>query len=82
MLLNDCNVLLIPDYEDIDSPKMFIKANWKFMFENELNDWYTDEKLWPTNRIFKMFKEWFEIEIHICVFDTLNENIIKEPLFD
>lgn len=43
------------------------------IFESRLADWCLDESLWPTNRTFAMFKDWFTIECHSVVIDLLDE---------
>ncbi len=40
-----------------------------------------DEKLQPKNRNFKMFKKWFDVEIHSMVIDLVDEGIEKEELY-
>jgi len=67
-------VYLIRD-EDADSPDIlnhWIQLNYKTVFENELEGWYVDESLWPKDRGFKRFNEWFEIECHSVIVDTVD----------
>lgn len=69
-------VYLIPIYDDIDSYEKFLKENYKEIFEHELSGWYTDPKMWPKNRSWKVFQEWFEYEIQSMVFDMVkNESL-------
>jgi hypothetical protein len=39
----------------------WLQRNFDRIFQNELNDWHTDEKDWPQKRTFKIFLEWFGI---------------------
>ena len=55
----------------------FVDDNFNIIFENELKNIYTDETLWPSDRTLKMFKEWFDVEYHSPVFDTVEEPIRK-----
>lgn len=43
-----------------------------------LNDWYIDEEKWPKNRAFKMFSDWFDVEICSMILDVEDDEIIKE----
>ena len=45
----DRNVYLITD-EDGETVEEWISLNYKTLFENELEGWYSDESLWPKNR--------------------------------
>jgi hypothetical protein len=67
-------VYLITD-EDADTPDIFnqwIKKNFKALFENELEGWYTDERLWPKKRNLKTFYEWFKVDCHSVIVDTVD----------
>ena len=55
----------------------WVKRNYKALFEDELFGWYTDPSLWPPSLTYKMFKEWFEIECHSVLRDT-----VDGPIFD
>ena len=70
-------VYLIRD-EDADSPedvKKWINLNYDVLFESELDGWYTDEKLWPDNRSIKLFCNWFDVECHTVIVDTVDSPI-------
>ena len=41
-----------------------------------LGGWVTDEALWPKNRTFEMFHEWFEVQMSSIVQDLY----LDEPL--
>jgi len=56
----DRNVYLITEEGGEDFEK-WISLNYKKLFEIELNDWYTDESLWPEKRNKKTFNEWFSV---------------------
>lgn len=59
------------DAEDDDVLDKWIKGNFEALFEMELEGWYTDETLWPPNRNLKLFHEWFEVECHTLIEDTV-----------
>jgi hypothetical protein len=73
-------VYLISD-EDAESKsrvERWIRKNYERLFEEELEGWYTDPDLWPKDRTFKMFKEWFEIECHTVLVDTVGGELYDE----
>lgn len=75
----ECTIYLVSD-EDGDGEiavERWVKRNYKALFEDELFGWYTDPSLWPPSLTYKMFKEWFEIECHSVLRDT-----VDGPIFD
>jgi len=75
---NENNIYLVREMESNDEVLTWVKKHFELIFSNELNDWLTDEDEWPQNRTFKMFSEWFEIEICSMVIDLEEDQIIKE----
>jgi hypothetical protein len=73
----DATIYLISELEP-DEITYHIEAMYNEIFEDELEAWWTDEKDWPKNRTFSMFKEWFEVSVSSMVYDTLKEEITKE----
>ena len=73
----DTTVYLIPD---LDPSKIneHIEVMFPEIFEDELAAWWTEEKDWPKERTYKLFKEWFEVRIASLVYDTMEEEIEKE----
>lgn len=64
-----------------DNPELldeWINDNFDILFEMELDGWYTDEELWPMKRDRRLFNEWFEVECHSVIEDTVNEPIEDE----
>ena len=62
-------VYLIPQFDDQRGFERILKKIWPEIFECELEDWYTDETLWPPNRTYAMFKKWFRVEYHTVIED-------------
>ena len=58
----------------------YVKKIYSNIFEFELWGWYTAKELWPKNRNWEMFQEWFSIEINSEVFDLVDRDIEKEEL--
>lgn len=74
----DCAAILIPEFGSNEQGLRYIEKIHKTIFEMQLNDWHTDDGVWPKNRSLKIFREWFDIEINSMVYDAVDENIIKE----
>jgi len=54
--------------------------SWKEIFEQELTGWYTVPSLWPKKRTLKLFLEWFDVECHTCLVDTVGGEFIEDGL--
>ncbi|MBI4842720.1 MAG: hypothetical protein HY809_00125 [Nitrospirae bacterium] len=72
-------VYLISD-TDAETYEKWIKSNYESLFEDELYAWYIDETLWPKNRTKKMFDEWFEVECHSVLIDTVGGDIFDDEI--
>ena len=70
-------IYLIPAFDENPEYDEFLKKNYKEIFEHELSGWYTEPKMWPKDRTWKVFKEWFDFEIHSMVYDTTPKNPIE-----
>lgn len=75
--LNEGEVYLLPDYETVKEMQTWLKNNYDDIFTEALNDWYVDEDVWPENRTFEMFNQWFEYSLHTMVLDTVKGTIRK-----
>ncbi len=77
---HECTVYLISvqDADDDKALARWIKANFAALFEAELEGWYTDETLWPQRRTLKLFYEWFAVECHTVIEDTVGMPIKDE----
>jgi len=72
------NIYLVREMENNEEVLKWVKKHFELIFDNELNDWCTDEDKWPQTRTYKIFSEWFEIEIFSMVLDLEEDPIIKE----
>jgi len=79
-LTNENTTYLIPDFFSPRESMSCVKKIHSLIFEFELFGWYTDDKLWPRERNWKMFQQWFNIEINSEVFDLVNGKLEKEDL--
>ena len=75
----DCSVILLPVVDSDEDAEAFIKDIFQDLFELELSSWIVVDDMWPENRTYKMFLEWFDVEFHSMVFDSLKDDIEKEP---
>ncbi len=62
-------VYLIPSIDGDQDAQQILTKVYAEVFERELDGWHTDETAWPKNRTLRMFKEWFQIEVHSVVED-------------
>ena len=58
------------------------RESWRVLFDSILFDWITDESMWPQNRTLKMFRDWFDIEVHSMVWDLASEPLLVEDWGD
>jgi hypothetical protein len=75
----DRTVYLIRD-DDAENLDKWISLNFKVLFESELEGWYTDESLWPSKISKKVFNEWFEVECHTVLVDTVGDIITDDEI--
>jgi hypothetical protein len=66
------------EVEDEDDLASWLRRHYKEIFEEELNGWYTDPKLWPRDRSLKVLKEWCTFELHTVVLDFGDSPIESE----
>jgi hypothetical protein len=79
-LRNERTVYLLPEIP-VDMEKAieeWIDANLDNLFESEFGGWYTDPDLWPRGRSPKLFREWFEIEYHSVIVDTVGGELYDD----
>lgn len=73
---NEVNIYLInnSNFEDIEA---YLKKKFDRYFMLELEGWHTNKKEWPQRRNYKMFKEWFRIDISTAVYDLEKTPVSK-----
>ena len=72
------NIYLIREKNSIEEIEKWLKLNFDKIFENELNDWHSEENDWPQKRTLKMFKDWFDYQLHSMVLDMEETDITKD----
>mgnify|MGYP003415441421 CR=1 FL=1 len=68
--LNDDSSAFLLEVEDESELDAWLALNGDTLFEEILNDWYTDPGLWPPARSLAMFRDWCSFELHTVVIDT------------
>lgn len=68
--ISEAAIYLVPDFETLQEIETWLKKNFAELFEEQLFQWYIDESMWPPDRTYKMFGEWFEYSLHTMIFDT------------
>ena len=66
---------LISEKYDEYNYKNYLKKHYSDIFEEELYSMIRDPDLWPENRDFKTYNEWFDTHACDTVFDLSNEPI-------
>ena len=69
-------VYLVPGFEDDDEREELLKEFWPALFEAMLSAWVTDEDLWPKERTFEMFAEWFDVQTYEMIVDVYMDEAI------
>jgi hypothetical protein len=75
----DCSVILLPVVDSDEDAEALIKDMFQDLFELELSSWIVIDEMWPENITYTMFMEWFSVEFHSMVFDSLKDDIEKDP---
>lgn len=55
--------------EDIEDIEAWLKRKYDDIFSFELESWHPKKKDWPQKRNYKMFKEWFQVDISRMIYD-------------
>lgn len=66
---------LIPDKYDEFNFEKYLKKNFSWIFEGELEAWMTDPDAWPQNRTYKEFKKWFDVVCSDIIWDYGEDDI-------
>ncbi|GGY25014.1 hypothetical protein [Paludibacterium paludis] len=78
-LRSDCTVILMPEFTDPEEGVSYIDDIYDQLFRMELASWYEDEALWPAERSLKTFWEWFDVEIHSTLIDSVEGDLRNYP---
>ncbi|QTE21543.1 hypothetical protein [Polaribacter cellanae] len=71
----DIDIYLVNDaIEDLEK---FLKKKFDKIFTMVLEDWHTNKKEWPQRRNYKMFNQWFRVEVSETIYDLEKEPVLK-----
>jgi hypothetical protein len=74
----DATVYMLPEAEEAEDAIGLLDDRFAAIFEMELASWTEDEQLWPQDRGLKAFWEWFDVQVHTSVIDTLEEDELDD----
>lgn len=73
--IEEVNIYLVDD--DIDDLEKWLQKKFDKFFVMELNDWHTNKKGWPQKRNYKMFKQWFQVDVSSMIYDLEKRPVMK-----
>ncbi len=62
---------------EIEDVNTWLKKKYDKLFKMELDEWHSNKKEWPRNRNYKMFKQWFHVDISTMIYDLEKEPVSK-----
>ncbi len=81
-LRSDGTVVLMPEFTEPEQGIAYLDEIYDQLFKMELYSWCEETSLWPSDLSLKAFWEWFDVEIHSSVIDSVDEKISNYPLTD
>lgn len=79
-LRSDCTVIMVPEADEPEDVINHVDDIADRLFEMELSSWFSDPTSWPAQRTLKVFWEWFDVEVHLAVFDSVEADISNSPM--
>ena len=73
----ECHVYLISEHDTSKQLEEVLQVIYEDIFATELGGFCTDTDEWPEIS-YKLFKKWFDVEVHSMVFDSYEDEIEKE----
>ncbi|RNL92268.1 hypothetical protein ED312_03655 [Sinomicrobium pectinilyticum] len=73
--IEEANIYLVD--EDIEDLEKWLKKKYDKLFTMELDEWFSS-KCWPQKRTYKMFRQWFQVDISTMIYDLEKRPITKE----
>jgi hypothetical protein len=78
-LQEQCRAVLIPESSSPEAAMKMLGYSAEKLFEMELEAWTPEKRGWPKDRGFDTFVEWFDVEIHLLVIDSVDAEMCREP---
>jgi len=73
--IKETNIYLVDD--KIDDVEKWLKKKFDKFFMMELDEWCSDKKKWPQKRNYKMFKQWFQVDVSKMLYDLEKQPVLK-----
>jgi hypothetical protein len=73
--IDEVKTYLIQESDDFFQD--WLKKKYDRFFMAELYDWHENKKEWPRKRSYKMFREWFQVEVSTMVYDFERQPVLK-----
>ena len=70
----EATILLIPEMETMDAVNAYLRPGKVAIMEQELEDWCPDKDVWPRPRTANLFDEWFTLDYHSFILDTVYDD--------
>ena len=77
-LCRDPGIYLLPEYGLETELEAYLEDVCQEIFEEQMNGWFRAEELWPEERNFEVFRQWFECQFHSMLFDLADGPLIVE----
>ncbi len=74
---SDATAYLVPLVDCSDQLANRVADFWEQIFEDQLEEWSTDETTWPSPRSLSMFQRWFDVQLHATVIDLADLPIME-----
>lgn len=74
----DFNSYLLEDDMALWEEEMVLEEVWDFLFGMELLEYCPDEDLWPADRSYELFREWFDVKFSSMVLDLVPGPVLHE----
>lgn len=75
----DCTVLLLPEFDAPEQAVAYLDERADTLFRQELASWHEDSQQWPADMSLLAFWQWFDVEFHSLVLDTVDADISNTP---
>jgi len=73
------SAFLIPDFDMTADSHAWIRENFELLFEIQVDEWYTDAAMWPSERDWETFQEWFDVELIEVAWDLIDAPLSSDP---
>lgn len=71
-------VFLLPDFADMEDAEDWVEQNYAVLLENLLEEWISDENLWPDRLEYTHFDKYADYVITNMVIDTVDAQYDEE----